>query len=81
MVIQRNFRESGYEKVPEIVFWNLRNSSAAPVKATQKGVAMLSGYLKNMLTHFLEGDRDIDPEIILEAATSEKEYKNLVVYD
>ncbi|KAK1395304.1 hypothetical protein POM88_014360 [Heracleum sosnowskyi] len=41
MVIQRKFRESGYEKVPEIVFWKLKNSSATPVKATQKRVATL----------------------------------------
>ncbi|KAJ0092575.1 hypothetical protein Patl1_25143 [Pistacia atlantica] len=32
-VIQKRFKECGYNKVPEIVFWNLRNSSSTPVMA------------------------------------------------
>ncbi|KAJ7954722.1 Uncharacterized conserved protein UCP015417, vWA [Quillaja saponaria] len=42
-VIQRKFKEHGYNKVPEIVFWNLRNSSSTPVVSTQKGVALVHG--------------------------------------
>lgn len=62
MVIQRKFREKGYEKVPEIVFWNLRESSATPVKAAENGVALVSGFSKNLLTLFLEKGGAIDPE-------------------
>ncbi|KAJ7979295.1 Uncharacterized conserved protein UCP015417, vWA [Quillaja saponaria] len=36
-VIQRKFREKGYNKVPDIVFWNLRNSEATPVPSNQIG--------------------------------------------
>lgn len=60
--IQRKFMSHGYEKVPEIVFWNLRDSSSTPVTANQKGVALLSGFSKNLLTLFLEGGGVINPE-------------------
>lgn len=32
-VIQRKFRKKGYQKMPEIVFWNLGDSAATPVTA------------------------------------------------
>ncbi|PWA85310.1 hypothetical protein CTI12_AA149770 [Artemisia annua] len=60
--IQRKFKSRGYEKVPEIVFWNLRDSRSTPVTANQKGVALLSGFSKNLLTLFLEGGGVINPE-------------------
>ncbi|XP_074344178.1 uncharacterized protein LOC141683378 [Apium graveolens] len=81
MVIQKKFKKNGYERVPNIVFWNLRNSSATPVKATENGVAMLSGYSKNLLTLFLRGGGEINPELVLEAVIAGDEYQNLVVYD
>ncbi|CAI9776903.1 unnamed protein product [Fraxinus pennsylvanica] len=62
MVIQRKFQEKGYKNVPEIVFWNLRNSSATPVTATQNGVALVSGFSKNLLKLFLEEGGNIKPE-------------------
>lgn len=62
MVIQRKFREKGYRSVPEIVFWNLRDSSATPVTATQNGVALVSGFSKNLLTLFLEEGGNIKTE-------------------
>ncbi|KAL2530314.1 hypothetical protein Fot_22915 [Forsythia ovata] len=62
MVIQRKFQEKGYKNVPEIVFWNLRDSSATPVTATQNGVALVSGFSKNLLTLFLEEGGIIKPE-------------------
>ncbi|PWA40020.1 hypothetical protein CTI12_AA493010 [Artemisia annua] len=60
--IQRKFKSHGYVNVPEIVFWNLRDSRATPVTANQKGVALLSGFSKNLLTLFLEGGGVINPE-------------------
>ncbi|KAL5722956.1 hypothetical protein ACHQM5_006410 [Ranunculus cassubicifolius] len=80
--IKRKFKESGYESaVPEIVFWNLRNSSATPVAATQNGVALVSGYSKNLLTLFLKGEDALNPEVIMESAISGPEYEKLTVYD
>ncbi|KAL8238569.1 hypothetical protein R6Q59_015136 [Mikania micrantha] len=95
--IVRKFKECGYEKVPEIVFWNLRDSASTPVTANQKGVALLSGFSKNLLTLFLEeggaikqedipnktGDvkGDLNPEDTMEAAISGELYQKLVVCD
>ena len=81
MVIQKKFKERGYQKVPDIVFWNLRDSSATPVTATQNGVAMLSGFSKNFLTLFLDGGGEINPELVMETAISCDDYQRLVLYD
>lgn len=80
--ITRKFAEKGYgSAVPQIVFWNLRDSRATPVPATQKGVALVSGFSKNLLTLFLDNDGDISPEDAMEAAIADPEYQKLVVVD
>ena len=94
--ITRKFREKGYgSAVPQIVFWNLRDSSATPVPATQKGVALVSGFSKNLLKLFLENEGDIShllslsldnegdisPVRVMEAAIAGPEYQKLVVRD
>nr|XP_016479503.1 PREDICTED: uncharacterized protein LOC107800783 [Nicotiana tabacum] len=79
--IVRKFTKKGYGNcVPQIVFWNLRESRATPVPVNQKGVALVSGFSKNLLTLFLE-ERDFHPEAIMEAAISGEEYQQLVVLD
>ncbi|XP_057808891.1 uncharacterized protein LOC131023368 [Salvia miltiorrhiza] len=81
-VIVRKFREKGYgECVPEIVFWNLKDSKATPVPANQPGVALVSGYSKNLMTLFLEEGGVMDPVAVMEAAISGEEYNKLVVLD
>ncbi|KAM7487083.1 hypothetical protein LguiB_024567 [Lonicera macranthoides] len=81
-VITRKFREKGYGNcVPEIVFWNLRDSKATPVPGNQKGVALVSGFSKNLVTLFLEESGDMNPETVMEAAIAGEEYKKLVVLD
>ncbi|KAF3330369.1 hypothetical protein FCM35_KLT03723 [Carex littledalei] len=81
-MICQKFEESGYGSVmPEIVFWNLSSSNSTPVLGKQKGVALLSGYSKNLLKLFLEMDGEIIPEIIMAAAISGDEYQNLKVFD
>lgn len=62
-VIVTKFTEKGYGSVvPEIVFWNLRDSRATPVSGMQKGVALVSGFSKNLLTLFLDNEGEINPE-------------------
>ncbi|XP_059633469.1 uncharacterized protein LOC132276171 [Cornus florida] len=81
-VITNKFTQKGYGlSVPEIVFWNLRDSRATPVPADQKGVALVSGYSKNLMTLFLEDSGALNPEAVMEAAISGEEYKKLVVLD
>ena len=80
-VIQRKFREKGYNKAPEVVFWNLRDSWSTPVVANQTGVALVSGFAKNLLTLFLEEGGTVNPEDVMRLAIAGEEYKKLVVYD
>ncbi|CAA6654891.1 unnamed protein product [Spirodela intermedia] len=55
--IQRKFGEHGYgSSVPEILFWNLKSSRSVQVMGDQKRVALISGFSKNFLKVFLEGD-------------------------
>ncbi|KAJ4957741.1 hypothetical protein NE237_024852 [Protea cynaroides] len=79
--IQRKFKESGYAMLPEIVFWNLRDSKATPVPSNQSGVALVSGFSKNLVTLFLEGDGVLSPDAGMELAISGEEYQKLVVFD
>ncbi|KAI9168712.1 hypothetical protein LWI28_000965 [Acer negundo] len=80
--IVRKYTENGYGSVvPQIVFWKLRHSRATPVTRKQQGVALVSGFSKNMIKMFLNNDGEINPEIIMEAAISRKEYHKLVVID
>ncbi|KAF6137979.1 hypothetical protein GIB67_041852 [Kingdonia uniflora] len=80
--IQRKFKASGYESVvPEIVFWNLRDSKATPVPSKEKGVALVSGFSKNLLKMFLNEDGIINPEAVMEKAISGDEYQKLQVHD
>ncbi|KAL5697555.1 hypothetical protein ACHQM5_028684 [Ranunculus cassubicifolius] len=81
-VITRKFEERGYE-LPELVFWNLRDSLSTPVANDQKRVALVSGFSKNMMTMFLD-EQDLvseGPEAVMELAISGPEYKELVVLD
>ncbi|CAN6170153.1 unnamed protein product [Urochloa humidicola] len=80
--ITRKFTEAGYGAVvPDIVFWNLRDSMSVPVTAGQKGVAMVSGFSKNFVKLFLDNDGIISPRAIMEKAISGPEYQKLVVFD
>ncbi|XVF02735.1 hypothetical protein REPUB_Repub04eG0199600 [Reevesia pubescens] len=79
--ITRKFHDSGYSSVPEIVFWNLRNSRSTPVPSHQKGVALVSGFSKNLLKLFLEEGGVLDPESTMKLAIAGKEYDQLVVVD
>ncbi|KAL8538277.1 hypothetical protein ACS0TY_000306 [Phlomoides rotata] len=94
--IERKFRENGYgDCVPEMVFWNLSNSfarldhgyqvgvrKATPVVWNQAGVALVSGYSKNMMSLFSGENRaTLDPEAVMEAAISGEEYQRLLLVD
>ncbi|XP_026379649.1 uncharacterized protein LOC113274486 [Papaver somniferum] len=57
-VIQTMFKEKGYVNVPEIVFWNLRESSSTPVSSQLKGVKLVNGFSNNMVKAFLDENSD-----------------------
>ncbi|CAM0909106.1 unnamed protein product [Alopecurus aequalis] len=82
--ITRKYSEAGYgDAVPQIVFWNLRYSRSVPVTAEQKGVALVSGFSKNILKVFLGGKEEVvpTPREVMEKAISGPEYEKLVVFD
>ncbi|WVZ79336.1 hypothetical protein U9M48_026927 [Paspalum notatum var. saurae] len=80
--ICRKFRDAGYgDVVPQIVFWNLRDSRSTPVTSTQPGVALVSGFSKNLVKIFLENDGVVNPEAVMAAAIAGKEYEKLAVFD
>ncbi|XP_020182889.1 uncharacterized protein [Aegilops tauschii subsp. strangulata] len=80
--IVRKFSEAGYgAAVPEIVFWNLRDSRAVPVMSGQKGVALVSGFSKNLLKLFLDGGGTFTPRVVMEKAIAGPEYDQLAVFD
>uniref|UniRef100_A0A0E0LE48 Uncharacterized protein n=1 Tax=Oryza punctata TaxID=4537 RepID=A0A0E0LE48_ORYPU len=81
--ITRKFNEAGYGcAIPEVVFWNLRDSCSVPVTVNQKGVALVSGFSKNMLKLFLRGGYEtMTPRNVMERAISGREYEKLVVFD
>lgn len=79
--IQRKFNENGYKSVPEIVFWNLRDSKAIPVPEKQNGVALVSGFSKNLLKLFLEGGGIVNPLEVMDLSIAGEEYQKLAVFD
>ncbi|CAL4971017.1 unnamed protein product [Urochloa decumbens] len=80
--IVRKFAEAGYgAAVPEVVFWNLRDSKAVPVEAGQNGVALVSGFSKNLLKLFLDGSGVVNPRAVMEKAIAGPEYDKLAVFD
>ncbi|CAL5041868.1 unnamed protein product [Urochloa decumbens] len=80
--ICRKFRNAGYgDVVPQIVFWNLRDSRSTPVTSTQPGVAMVSGFSKNFVKLFLENDGVLNPEAVMNAAIAGEEYQKLAIFD
>ncbi|OWM76255.1 hypothetical protein CDL15_Pgr009901 [Punica granatum] len=81
-VIRRKFEEAGCgDSIPQIVFWNLRDSQSTPVTATQDGVALVSEFSENLVSMFLDNDGEINPEKIMLDAISGEQYQKLVVVD
>ncbi|KAM0872860.1 hypothetical protein ACQ4PT_038420 [Festuca glaucescens] len=79
--IRKKFMAEGFA-VPEVVFWNVGTSKASmPVVAAQAGVALVSGYSKNLVRLFLEADGVLTPSAIMADAISGPEYNDLEVLD
>ncbi|MED6163233.1 hypothetical protein PIB30_078023, partial [Stylosanthes scabra] len=67
--ITRKYSEKGYgSAIPQIVFWNLRDSRATPMPSTQHGVALVSGFSKNLMSLFMDSDGEINLVAAMEAA-------------
>ncbi|PIA41881.1 hypothetical protein AQUCO_02100007v1 [Aquilegia coerulea] len=67
---KKKFQDSGYS-IPEIVFWNLRDSKATPVASDQK----------ELMTLFLDKEDVPGPEAVMNLALRGPEYEQLFVLD
>lgn len=54
-MIDLQYQEAGYTR-PNIVFWNVANASGVPVKVTDSGVALVSGFSVNLMKNILKGE-------------------------
>lgn len=78
--IQKKFLDKGFN-IPEIVFWKLNHSSVILVPSNRGGVALVSGFSKNLVELFLDNGGVIDPVTVMEQAISGEMYNKLCVYD
>lgn len=74
-MIERMYDEAGYE-VPSIVFWNLRDSSGKPVKFSDSGVALVSGFSPSILERVLSGKKLTPISVVIDTVNSER-YQNI----
>lgn len=56
-MIEDNYYEAGYV-MPQLVFWNVRNSHGVPATANQSGVILFSGASVNSIKQAIEGEFD-----------------------
>lgn len=68
MVICKKFSDAGNGLPLEIVIWNLSDSTSTPVLHDQSGVAMVSGFSKDLLKIFLQKDGALNPKMVMEQA-------------
>ncbi|XP_024541261.1 uncharacterized protein LOC9656280 [Selaginella moellendorffii] len=80
-LIKQKFKAAGYDEPPQIVFWNLRDSDSIPVTKDEPGVALVSGFSKNILKMFLNYDGRVNPMIMLHNAISGPMFEDMVVVD
>lgn len=74
-MMARMFEEKGYQ-VPTIIFWNLNGAKTnVPVRYTEKGTALISGYSPNILKTVLSGNlSELTPEKIMLGAIMDPRY-------
>lgn len=56
-MMRRKYGLAGYE-MPNVVFWNLRSSIGVPARATESGVALLSGFSPSLMRTVMQGEAD-----------------------
>lgn len=76
-MIERKFKDAGYE-VPNIVFWNLNaRSGNVPVKHDKRGVALVSGFSPSIMTSIL-GAKSMDPTSVMLETLNSPRYSVIV---
>ena len=65
-MMTRMYEDAGYS-IPSVIFWNMNGAKTnIPVRHTDKGTALISGYSPNILKAVLSGDlEELTPEKIM----------------
>lgn len=75
-MIRNKYWQHGY-KMPDIVFWNLRDVDNVPVKFDEQGVALISGFSPSVMKAVLGGD--FNPRSLVERALSDEVYERVLL--
>lgn len=72
-MIERSYEAAGYE-MPQIIFWNLRNSNGVPVTFDKRGTALISGFSPSIMKSIL-GGKILSPEDVMLDTIMSDRYK------
>ena len=73
-MIARKYEASGYT-MPQIVFWNVRDSNGIPARYNTQGVALVSGFSPAIMKSVLAADLEsMSPIAVMLKAISDKRY-------
>ena len=77
-VIDRKFREAGYER-PGLIFWNIEGrSDNMPVTLNDKNCALVSGYSPAIVQSVLGGD-DLSPMAVMLKTVNSERYSRIIL--
>eukprot|EP01023_Acetabularia_acetabulum_P011093 TRINITY_DN1506_c0_g2_i2.p1 TRINITY_DN1506_c0_g2~~TRINITY_DN1506_c0_g2_i2.p1 ORF type:complete len:696 (-),score=110.83 TRINITY_DN1506_c0_g2_i2:1056-3143(-) len=80
-LIRQKFQNAGYP-MPNIVYWNLRQTNNAPVQKDETGTCLLSGYSANLLKLVMDDKLDeYNPAEMMHQAVSNPLFQQLKVVD
>jgi hypothetical protein len=67
--ISLKYKQAGYE-MPQIVFWNVQCKNESPAKKDERGIAMIAGWSKNIMTTIMKGEIPDPQSIMMDVLTS-----------
>lgn len=77
-MIRRKYSTAGYE-LPKIVFWNVDSKGGVPVKFTESGVALVSGFSPSILKMILSNDRNLNPLSLALDTVNDDRYESVII--
>lgn len=73
-MMERKYAAAGY-KMPAVIFWNLNDSGASPVKFDKTGTALVSGFSPTIVSSIMTGNVDeMTPEAVMLKAVMNTRY-------
>jgi hypothetical protein len=75
-MLENMYRSSGYE-MPNIIYWNLRNSTGVPVEFDKSGTALVSGFSPSIMMQILNGE--MNPLSIVLKTLNQERYNSVTL--